>query len=207
MNVYHIKTTCCVKDPCPSLQGQGHTYSLKVFILSRRVWRYTFLSGLLLCHVWKDFKITWHKCLPHQDDVSQLRFMSVSALWHKNPLQTVTLSCIEGFWNNLSQMSITWQHCVASHNHFPSSKVKVTLIFWRFTLSQLEIIGTHIHVNNITLSCIDEFKNNLTQMSTTSRWLFLCKTYVPASKVKVTNSLKVLVLIRRVWRYTSFSKL
>jgi hypothetical protein len=96
---------------------------------------------------------TWHKCLPHQDDVSRLRFMSICPYvrphLHNNHVQTVILSCIDGFWNNLEQMFIIWQCCVMSKNHVPSSKVKVTLIFWRFTLSQLEIIGTHIRVQTI----------------------------------------------------------
>jgi hypothetical protein len=115
---------------------------------------------------------------------------SVCPHLHNNHVQNVTLSCNEAFWNNLAQTSILWQHSVTSKNHVPSSKV--TLIFWRFTLSQLEIIGTHIRVWTITLSFIEKFKNNFAQMFTTSRWCVMCKTYVPTSKVKVT-------LI--VWRY------
>jgi hypothetical protein len=31
-NVYHIMTMCCVKEPHPYLEGQGHTYILKLHI-------------------------------------------------------------------------------------------------------------------------------------------------------------------------------
>jgi hypothetical protein len=109
INVNHIKMTCRVQDPCPYLQGQGQTYSLKVLIFSRRVWRYTFIFGLSLCHAWKDFKITWHKCLQHQASATAkaLVRLSVCPHLHNNDVQTVTLSCIEGLWNNMAQMSIS----------------------------------------------------------------------------------------------------
>jgi hypothetical protein len=36
------------------------------------------LSGLLICHTLRDFGITGHKCLPHQDDVLRFRITSLS---------------------------------------------------------------------------------------------------------------------------------
>jgi hypothetical protein len=67
---------CRVQDPCPYLQGQGHTYNLK------------------------DVHI---------------------------PVWTVTLLFIEGFLNNLAQVSTTSRQCFAAKAHITTLKVKVTL--------------------------------------------------------------------------------
>jgi hypothetical protein len=64
---------CRVQEPRPYLKGQGHTIILNVHIIAIRVNRYMYTH---LCqdynyHASNDFKITKHKCLQHQGDVSR----------------------------------------------------------------------------------------------------------------------------------------
>jgi hypothetical protein len=76
-------------------------------------------------------------------------------LSHFFRVRTVTLSYIEGFWNNLAQMSTKSRQCVTFKNLVPTSKVKVTLSFWSFTLS---IYKVHTCVQTVTLSWLNDFK-------------------------------------------------
>jgi hypothetical protein len=72
----------CIQEPHPFFKGQGHSYILKI----------------QHCHVLKAFIITWHKCLPHQDDMSHPRPLSQgikiainNTSFHKNNIKQLVI--------------------------------------------------------------------------------------------------------------------
>jgi hypothetical protein len=73
---------CRVQYSNPYLKGQGHTTILK-FTLSQLEFISTHICvRAVTCHASKDFKITRHKCLQHQDDVLRQRPMSLPLRSH-----------------------------------------------------------------------------------------------------------------------------
>jgi hypothetical protein len=120
------------------------------------------VSGPLLCHTLRDFEIAWHKCLPHQDDVSHprplsqvVKFAINSTSFHKNNIKQLATYILFSFLNIYMLKKPFWGH------------LSLTLIALVYHPFQIPVLDLMTELAEIICTSYKLYKNTVDKISET----------------------------------------